>query len=64
MTIGGGFPLWGAWTVDAAYARVNTPGRRGRIVERANRGQTATQLNTGVFTLGANVFSVSLKGSF
>jgi long-chain fatty acid transport protein len=64
MTIGGGLPVWRAWTVDLAYARVGTPGRRGRIVERADRGQTAQQLNTGVFKLGANVFSVSLKGSF
>jgi long-chain fatty acid transport protein len=63
FTVGGGLPLWRAWTVDAAYARVSTPGRRGRIVERAP-GQTAAQLNTGVYTLGANVFSVSLKGSF
>ena len=64
MTIGAGLPVWRAWTVDAAYARVNTPGRRGRIVERANRGQTAQALNSGVFQLGANVFSFSLKGSF
>jgi long-chain fatty acid transport protein len=64
MTVGAGLPVWRAWTVDAAFARVNTPGRRGRIVERASRSQTAQQLNTGVFELGANVFSVSLKGSF
>jgi long-chain fatty acid transport protein len=64
LTIGGGLPVWGAWTLDAAFARVGTPGRRGRIVERADRNQTAQQLNTGVFKLGANVFSVSLKGSF
>jgi long-chain fatty acid transport protein len=64
MTIGIGLPSWRAWTLDAAYARVNTGGRRGRIVERADRNQNAASLNTGVFTLGANVFSVSLKGSF
>jgi long-chain fatty acid transport protein len=64
ITLGAGLPLFRAWTVDAAYARVNTPGRRGRIVERANINQTAAQLNSGVYTLGANVFSVSLKGSF
>jgi long-chain fatty acid transport protein len=64
MTIGGALPLWRVWTIDAAFARVNTPGRRGRIVERANRGQSAAQLNTGVYKLGANIFSVSLKGSF
>lgn len=64
ITIGAGLPVWRAWAIDAAYARVNTPGRRGRIVERASRTQTAAQLNSGVYTLGANVFSVSLKGSF
>jgi long-chain fatty acid transport protein len=64
ITIGAGFPIWRAWTVDAGYARVTTPGRRGRIVERANRGQTAQQLNSGVYDLGASVFSVSVKSSF
>ena len=64
MTIGAGLPVWRAWTIDAAYARVNTGGRRGRIVERTSTGQSAAQLNSGVYTLGANVFSVSLKGSF
>jgi long-chain fatty acid transport protein len=66
LTIGAGLPVWRAWTIDAAYARVNTPGRRGRLVERSSRDatQSATALNTGVYTLGANVFSVSLKGSF
>jgi long-chain fatty acid transport protein len=64
ITIGAGLPLWRAWSVDAAYARVNTPGRRGRIVERASRDQSAIALNTGVYSLGANVFSVSVKGSF
>jgi long-chain fatty acid transport protein len=64
ITLGGGLPVWRAWTVDVAYARVGTPGRRGRIVERTSRSQTATQLNSGVYKLGANVFSLSLKGSF
>jgi long-chain fatty acid transport protein len=64
LTVGAGVPLWRAWAIDAAYARVNTPGRRGRIVDRASTSQTAAQLNTGVYTLGANVFSFSLKGSF
>jgi long-chain fatty acid transport protein len=63
FTLGAGLPVWRRWTVDVAYARVNTPGRRGRIVERA-AGESATVVNTGVYSLGANVFSVSLKGSF
>jgi long-chain fatty acid transport protein len=64
LTVGAGLPVWQAWTIDAAYARVRTPGRRGRIVERTSTAQTASQLNGGVYTLNANVFSVSLKGSF
>ena len=65
ITIGAGFPIWRSWNLDAGYARVNTPGRRGRVVERLpDRSQNASQLNTGVYSLGANVFSVSLNGSF
>jgi long-chain fatty acid transport protein len=64
ITVGAGFPIWRAWSIDAAYARVNTPGRRGRLVERTSTSQTATQLNSGVYTLGANVFSVSFKAAF
>jgi len=64
VTLGAALPAWRNWTVEGAYARVNTPGRRGRIVERASRTQTATQLNTGVFQLGANIFSLSVKGTF
>jgi long-chain fatty acid transport protein len=64
FTLGAALPAWRSWTVEGAYARVNTPGRRGRIVERLSRDQNAAQLNTGVFQLSANVFSVSVKGSF
>jgi long-chain fatty acid transport protein len=64
FTIGGGLPVWRGWAVDASFARVNTPGRRGRIIERSSRNQSASALNTGVYELGANVFSVSLRGSF
>ncbi|HWH53848.1 MAG TPA: hypothetical protein VN651_20005, partial [Gemmatimonadaceae bacterium] len=55
------------WTIDASYAHVSTPGARGRIVPRTtteNASATAAQLNTGVFDLSANVFSVTLKASF
>jgi long-chain fatty acid transport protein len=65
ITFGVGLPIGSTWGVDASYARVNTPGRRGRIIERnPDRSQTATQLNTGVYNLGANIFSVGIKGSF
>ncbi len=65
ITLGVGLPFGPRWTIDAAYARVNTPGRRGRIIERnPDRSQNAVALNTGVYNLGANIFSFSLKGSF
>ncbi len=63
-TVGLGIPLTHAITLDAAYAYVWTPGRRGRIVDRTSRNQTAAQLNDGVFTLAANILSISLKASF
>lgn len=65
ITFGFGLPVGRSWGLDASYARVNTPGRRGRIVERnPDRSQTAAQLNAGVYSLGANIFSVGIRGSF
>jgi long-chain fatty acid transport protein len=63
-TVGAGIPLMSRFTLDASYARVATPGSRGRIQERTARSQTAAQLNTGVFDLSANVFSFTLKANF
>ena len=57
-------PLFGNYSLDASYLRVETEGRRGRIVERTDRGQTAAQLNTGFYSLNANIVSVSLKAHF
>ncbi|HEY9426079.1 MAG TPA: outer membrane protein transport protein, partial [Gemmatimonadaceae bacterium] len=66
-TIGVGLPLSPRYTLDAGYLRVDTDGRRGRIVER-NQGpgssETAAQLNSGFYTLGANVFSISIRANF
>ncbi|HVB32392.1 MAG TPA: outer membrane protein transport protein [Gemmatimonadaceae bacterium] len=61
-TAGLGIPLGKAWTIDAAYAYVWTPGRRGRIVGRSSASQPS--FNDGVYTLSANIISVSLKASF
>jgi long-chain fatty acid transport protein len=65
MSIGGGYPLMSIGksklTVEGAYIRVQAGGKRGRIDERASRTSTAAQINTGLYTLDANVFSVSLK---
>ena len=65
MTIGGGYPVFtmgkNKFTLEGAYVRVQAGGKRGRIDERSSRTSTAAQINTGLYTLDANVFSVSLK---
>ncbi|MBA2683124.1 MAG: outer membrane protein transport protein [Gemmatimonadaceae bacterium] len=67
-TIGIGLPIGASYTLDAGYLHVDTSGRRGRIVARTagspEEGETADQLNTGFYTLNANVFSLSLKVNF
>ena len=63
-TIGAGIPIMKTWTIDAAYSHVATPGARGRIIERTSSAQTAAQLNSGIYTLSANVLSFTLKASF
>lgn len=63
-TAGVGIPIGHSFHLDASYAYVWTPGRRGRIVNRTSRSQTAEQLNDGVFTVSANVISLSLRASF
>jgi len=65
-TLGAGLPLMGRFSLDAAYMHVFGPGRRGRIDERP-AGSTAAQalaLNSGFYSLSANVLSLSLKASF
>jgi long-chain fatty acid transport protein len=57
-------PLGNRWGVDAAYSHIFTQGRRGRIDERLDRSLTAAQLNTGVYNLSGNVFSLSLKAAY
>jgi long-chain fatty acid transport protein len=63
--LGAGIPF-GRFGLDAAYAHIFTSGRRGRIDERA-AGSTSAQalaLNSGFYTLSANIFSLSLKANF
>jgi long-chain fatty acid transport protein len=66
--IGGGLPLGQHLTLDATYARIFTPGRRGRIDERTPTNGVSTAqaiaLNSGSYTLSANILSLSLKASF
>ena len=64
--LGAGIPLMGQFSLDAAYMHVFTSGRRGRIDERP-AGSTAAQalaLNSGFYSLSANIVSLSLKASF
>lgn len=63
-SIGGEWPFMDNWAIEGTYLRVMAPGKRGRIVERGSRNQTATQLNTGVYSLDAHVLSFSIKGNF
>lgn len=59
-----GLPLGDVLSVDAAYLRVDTPGRRGNVTGWPGGTVTAEQLNSGYYQLNANIFSVSLKASF
>lgn len=61
---GFGVPVTNRYHVDLGYLHVYTAGRRGRIVERTSESQTAQQLNSGVYDLAANVFSLSLNANF
>jgi long-chain fatty acid transport protein len=64
FNMGAGMPLSKRWTVDAAFAHVGVWGSRGRIGERADRTSTAESLNTGWYTLNANILSLSLKATY
>jgi long-chain fatty acid transport protein len=64
--LGVGLPFGGRYALDATYAHIFTPGRRGRLDERAT-GSTAQQaiaLNNGSYSLSANILSLTLKASF
>jgi len=61
--VGVGIPLGKTFAVDGTYSHVGTNGARGRIVERTAT-QTADQVNSGVFTISANIFSISFKATF
>ena len=58
---GVGFPLARMLTLDVAYLHVFTAGRRGRLAERTDASQTAAELNSGFYTLAADVFTASLR---
>jgi long-chain fatty acid transport protein len=64
--LGAGLPFGGRYVLDASYARIFTPGRRGRLDERAVGSTTAqaVALNNGSYSLSANILSLTLKASF
>ncbi|MBW8769909.1 MAG: outer membrane protein transport protein [Gemmatimonadetes bacterium] len=62
-SIGGRYPINKTLAVDGAFSHIFTPGRRGRIDERTSPAQTADQLNSGAYSLHANIFSISLRAS-
>jgi len=64
FTGGLGIPLGDVFALDASYLRVETEGRRGRVIERTSESQTAGSLNGGWYALNANIFSASLKVRF
>ena len=64
-SLGFSVPVMGRFVVDGGWVLVTTPGRRGRIDERSSTTtQTAAQLNTGVYSLTANIFALGIKSSF
>ncbi|MGI9077256.1 MAG: OmpP1/FadL family transporter [Gemmatimonadaceae bacterium] len=63
-TLGFGLPFMDRYWIDAAYVRVNTEGRRGRVIERNSRAQTANDLNGGFYSLMANILSLSVRAQF
>jgi len=57
-------PVARMYKLDIGYLHVNTPGRRGRIVERSSASQDVSQLNTGAYALSADVVSAALNIKF
>jgi long-chain fatty acid transport protein len=64
--LGVGLPFAGRFALDATYAHIFTPGRRGRLDERAPNSlpAQAIALNNGSYSLSANILSLTLKASF
>jgi long-chain fatty acid transport protein len=63
---GVGLPFASRFALDATYARIFTPGRRGRLDERSSTStpQQAIALNEGSYALSANIFAISLKATY
>ena len=67
FSAGVGIPFARRYMLDLAVLRVETEGRRGRVLERPETltpEQTVSQLNNGFYGLNANIFSLSLRAQF
>jgi long-chain fatty acid transport protein len=64
FSAGVSIPVTAMYKLDLGYVHVNTPGRRGRIAERSSASQNAEQLNTGAYSLSADVISATLNVTF
>ena len=64
VSVGAEVPVNSMYRIDLGYLHVGTAGRRGRIVERESASQDAAQLNTGKYSLKADVFSAALNVTF
>ena len=56
-----GIPVASRWGVEVAYLRTQGVGRRGRLIERDSRSETAEELNDGFYAIGANVLSIGVR---
>jgi long-chain fatty acid transport protein len=63
-SLGFSYPIMKSFVIAGGYVLVTTPGRRGRVDERTTTAQTAAQLNTGVYSLTANIFALGIKSAF
>ncbi len=63
-TLGVGIPFSNGMGLDIAYLKVDTDGRRGRLLERDDLSKTADQINTGFYRLNANIWTVSFRARF
>jgi len=63
-SLGFSYPILKSIVLDGGWVLVTTPGRRGRIVERTSVSQTAAQLNSGNYSLTANIFALGIKSAF
>ena len=63
-TLGLGIPFSDRMGMDIAYLKVDTDGRRGRLLEREDLSLSADEINTGFYRLSANIWTISFRAGF